>query len=123
MKEIREIRTDHIDDENVQHIDVWFDDDDNSEGKTVAVICLDTLKVFYFDNDYRVNVRVKEAIQEILTPYTSIQWKCGECGSDDVEMKAWVKPNLNNRYSDSAGEEIADNYCNECGEHTELVEK
>jgi hypothetical protein len=66
MKNIAEIRTDYIDDQNLQHIDCWFTDDDNEEGKTVAVVDLDTKKIIFFDNGYRLNEKVKEAINEIL---------------------------------------------------------
>ena len=129
MKEIREIRTDHIDDENVQHVDIWFSDDDNAEGKTVAVVCLDTLKTFYYDNDYRLNPRVREAIQEIVAenvqpPTEPSQTKtvhvCDFCGSDNVQTKAWVRPNENNEYVDLVSEEIQDNYCDDCDQNTML---
>lgn len=66
MKNIAEIRTDYIDDQNLQYIDCWFTDDDNEEGKTVAVVDLDTKKIIFFDNGYRLNEKVKEAINEIL---------------------------------------------------------
>jgi len=120
MKEIREIRTDHIDDENVQYVDVYFDDDDNSAGKTVAVVCLDTLKTFYYDNDYRVNVRVKEAIKEILNERT-VMFECEECGGKNIQTKGWVKPNENNKFVDLVSEEIGDNWCEDCEENVNLV--
>jgi hypothetical protein len=66
MKEIREIRTDFIDDDNYQHIDAWYSDDDNAEGETIVLVCLDTRKVVYIDNIHRLNPRVTEAVQEIL---------------------------------------------------------
>jgi len=122
MKEIREIRTDHIDDENVQYVDLYFDDDDNSEGKTVAVVCLDTLKVFYYDNDYRLNVRVKEAIKEIIDEHT-FTMVCDECGGENVQVKAWVKPNKGNTYVDGAGDDVDDNWCEDCDEHVGLSVK
>jgi hypothetical protein len=62
---ISEIRTDHIDDDNLQHIDCYFSEDDNAEGTTVAVVDLDTGKVIFFDNRYRGNPRVKEAISKV----------------------------------------------------------
>ena len=36
-------------------------------GKTVAIVCSDTGKVFYLDNSYRTNKSVTEAIDEIKT--------------------------------------------------------
>ena len=65
MKQISEIITDHIDDENLQHIDAYFDEDADSEGKTIAVVDRDTKKVIFFDNMYRGDKQVKEAIKEI----------------------------------------------------------
>ena len=65
MKEIKEIRTDYICDQNLQHIDAYFDEDENSEGKTIAVVCLDTGKDIFFDNRYRMDEGIKEAIKEI----------------------------------------------------------
>ena len=64
---IAEIRTDYIDEQNLQYIDVWETDNDNEEGKTVAVVDLDTSKVIFFDNGYRLNKRIKEAINNILS--------------------------------------------------------
>lgn len=66
MKEIKELRTDFIDDNNLQHVDAWFDNDENSEGKTIAVVCRDTKKVIYFDNYYRAVSKVGAVILEIL---------------------------------------------------------
>jgi hypothetical protein len=65
MKQISEIITDHIDDENLQYIDAYFDEDADSEGKTIAVVDRDTKKVIFFDNLYRGDEQVKEAIKEI----------------------------------------------------------
>ena len=66
MKEIKELRTDHVCDQNYRHLDAYFDDDDNSEGKTVAMVDLDNDKVIFLDNAYRVNETVKQAIKDIL---------------------------------------------------------
>ena len=62
---ISEIRCDYIDDENLQHIDVWETDDENESGKTVAVVDWDTAKVIFFDNSYRMSSEVVEAIRNI----------------------------------------------------------
>lgn len=51
-----------------------------------------------------------------------MQWKCKECGCDDVEHAVWF--NLN---KEEAGEPFGswchgdNSYCNGCGEHTQLV--
>lgn len=65
MKEPIETVIDHIDDDNYQHVDCYFTEDPNEEGKTVAIVCLDTGKVFFLDNLYRSNKGVQEAIKEI----------------------------------------------------------
>lgn len=64
MKTITEVRTDFIDDDNFNHVDCWTDDKD--QGKTVAIVCRDTKKVFFIDDMYRQDKEVKQAIQEIL---------------------------------------------------------
>jgi hypothetical protein len=61
---ITEVKNDYTDDQNYTHIDVW--EDDNEEGKTIAIICRDTNKVFFIDNMLRNNPDVKEAINEVL---------------------------------------------------------
>jgi len=67
IKTITELRTDYIDDDNLQHIDCWFSENDDEEGKTVAVVDLDTKKVIFFDNRYRADEKVKKAIAGILS--------------------------------------------------------
>ena len=63
---ITELRTDFIDDQNLRHVDCWFDNNDDSEGRTIAVVDLDTKKVIFFDNRYRMDSTVKLAIEDIL---------------------------------------------------------
>ena len=65
MTPIAELRTDHIDDDNLQHLDAYFTDDDNEEGKTIAVVDRDSGKVICFDHLYRTDKLVEEAIIEI----------------------------------------------------------
>lgn len=62
---ITEIRTGYVDDDNLQHIDCWFSDDENAEGSSVALVCLDTGKVVYFDNKFRSSKRVTKAIDKV----------------------------------------------------------
>ena len=61
-----EIRNDYTDDDNYTHIDMWLSDDDDEQGKTIAIVCRDTKKVFFIDNGFRLNEEVKIAIQEVL---------------------------------------------------------
>jgi len=50
---------------------------------------------------------------------------CDFCESNNVQTKAWVRPNNNNEYVDLVSEEINDNYCDDCDQNTMLrvVEK
>lgn len=61
-----EVRNDYTDDQNFTHIDVWFTDNDNEEGMTTAIVCRDTKKVYFVDNMLRNDVKVLEAISEVL---------------------------------------------------------
>jgi hypothetical protein len=47
---------------------------------------------------------------------------CTRCGSDDVQMKAWVKPNECDAYADECGckNEESDCWCESCQEHVQL---
>ncbi|MDZ7785961.1 MAG: hypothetical protein U5L95_02460 [Candidatus Saccharibacteria bacterium] len=37
---------------------------------------------------------------------TKTVYVCQNCNSDNVEVKAWVKPNRNNEYQEEIGEEV-----------------
>lgn len=65
-----EIRNDFTDDQNYTHIDYWETDSDNEEGKTIAIVCRDTKKVYFIDNQYRFNQEVLLAINEVLKEIT-----------------------------------------------------
>jgi hypothetical protein len=61
-----EVRNDYTDDNGYTYIDVYLNEDENyEEGKTVAVVCQDTGKVFFIDNDWYNNPLVLEAIEEV----------------------------------------------------------
>jgi len=48
---------------------------------------------------------------------------CEICKSDDIERKMWVNPNSNEVISSSSGmEDSEDNWCNNCANHTPLIE-
>ena len=63
-----EIRIGYIDDQNLQHIDCYFTDSDTEEGRTAAVVDLDTKKVIFFDNIFRASDKVQNVIKKILSP-------------------------------------------------------
>mgnify|MGYP006441036297 CR=1 FL=1 len=61
-----EFRNDYTDEQNYTHIDRWETDDENEEGRTVAIVCRDTKKVFYIDNAYILDSLCNEYINEVL---------------------------------------------------------
>lgn len=65
MKAIHEVHNDFTDD-GYTYIDVYHSSDENASGKTVAIVCNETSKVFFIDNMYRNEQVVKEAIDEVL---------------------------------------------------------
>ena len=62
-KQIEEIKTDFIDDDNLQHIDVYVRG--SEEGEVAGVVCLDTGKEIIFNNGWRVYPEVMDAINEV----------------------------------------------------------
>jgi|GEM_PF-2144281 hypothetical protein len=65
MRKIVEVKNDYTDDENYTFIDAYFDEDDNSEGKTICAVCQETGKALFFDNSYRNDEKILEAIKEV----------------------------------------------------------
>jgi hypothetical protein len=61
-----EIRADYTDEQNYLHIDVWQTEDDDEEGKTIAIVCCDTHKVYFIDNRMRNDYWVQETIRDVL---------------------------------------------------------
>lgn len=63
--------------------------------------------------------------QELTKENTRTIVKCGKCGATEVEVRAWVSPNLNNAFSIyCSGDSLEDTetcYCRACGEWTSLV--
>ena len=51
-------------------------------------------------------------------------FQCPECGSDNVQVKAWVRPNENAKLVDYLTDQITDGFCDDCHQHvmTETVE-
>ena len=65
-KSVKEVRSDYTDDQNFIHIDVWFTENDAEEGRTVAIVCEDTKKIFFIDNTLRMDSLVLNEISEVL---------------------------------------------------------
>jgi len=59
-----EILNDYTDDNNYTHIDCYPTNEE--QGRTIAIVCRDTKKVFYIDSIFRINKAVTEAINEVL---------------------------------------------------------
>jgi hypothetical protein len=51
---------------------------------------------------------------------TKTVFLCSNCGSDNVEMKAWVNPNTDD-VGDTVSTEEEDCYCNDCEGHHKLL--
>ena len=47
------------------------------------------------------------------------KYVCSVCGSDDIEVKAWVKPNNEDKVVEWCEDEIPECWCNNCQEITE----
>lgn len=52
------------------------------------------------------------------------KWVCSNCGSDDVEIQAWINANTNEVTSIGVGNDEDDCWCNNCEDHysLELIE-
>jgi len=61
-----EFRNDYTDDDNYTHIDYWSTDNDSEVGRTIAIVCRDTKKVYYIDNGFISSAIVRELIEETL---------------------------------------------------------
>ena len=51
---------------------------------------------------------------------------CADCGSEDVQVRAWVNPNLSVLSNDDLEfdpNESEDTWCNDCEEHSGIVLK
>lgn len=64
--EITEVLNHYTDDDNYIHIDAYFSEDDEVPGQTVAIVCKDTRKVYFINNQFRNHPLVTEAIDEVL---------------------------------------------------------
>ena len=53
-------------------------------------------------------------------PMSEPRCKCSQCGGTNVQSKAWVKPNENDKFVDYISDEIEDSYCDDCDKHVNL---
>lgn len=61
-----EVRCDFLNDENFWSVDAWRTDDDNEEGKTVAVIHERYGDVYYINPDAKNSPKVKEVVNAFV---------------------------------------------------------
>ena len=65
IKPIMTVSTHYICEQNLQHIDIYLSDDEDEEGKTVAVVDRDTKKVIFKENNYINDKLVLNAISDV----------------------------------------------------------
>ena len=77
-----------------------------------------------YDHAYLVDFYIEDLFHQ-KHPVMENVHVCDFCGSDNVQTKAWVRPNKDNEYVDITSEEINDNYCDDCDQNATLsvVEK
>ena len=63
-RKIESINTSYISDDNLQSVDVYFQN--KEQGKSVCVLCLDSRKLIWKDMNYRFNEQVNDAIKKML---------------------------------------------------------
>jgi len=76
-----------------------------------------------YDSDMREDYEgiATQYIRELFnSKKTKTLWLCPNCGSDNVEFKVWAKANTNVITDDNPMED-EDCYCQDCGEHGELI--
>lgn len=66
MRKIKEVSFSYVCNQNLQHIDAYFSDDQDDEGKTIAVVCRDTKKVISKDSNYFFEEEIQKAIMEVV---------------------------------------------------------
>lgn len=64
---IEEIRTDYVDDLNLRHVDIYFEN--REDGETAAVFDQDTGKTIWLKNDWRLDERVSAAVLDMQEEY------------------------------------------------------
>lgn len=71
-----------------------------------------TLEMYTEDGD--------EVMDNAPEPCPPTIYRCCECGSTDVQIKAWVDPNNSNKYI-SETEDTGDNWCDSCEQHPRVI--
>ena len=69
-----------------------------------------------YDHAYLVDEFIMEQYHVDHPEMKTIQM-CPECNSDNVQVKAWVRPNQNNQLVDYLNDQVTDGFCDDCHEH------
>jgi rubredoxin len=80
----------------------------------VDVLGVPEMLVFGFEQEENREIKPKTKTK------IKTLWLCPNCGSDNVEMKVWAKANTN-EITDDASIDEEDCYCNDCGEHGQII--
>ena len=80
---------------------------DAIQDHAVDVLGIDELAVFGETKDEVVPVKKTKCVMI-----------CSHCGSDNVQLQSWVKPNENNQFVDYTPEEVG--WCNDCNLHSQI---
>lgn len=95
------------------------------EGKTMDDILglFDALQDYAVDEmgiDEKIVFNLSEDGEEPVRPKKTFQ-VCPHCGSKNVQRKAWVRPNENNKFVDyPEGDDDSDCWCDDCEDHGTL---
>lgn len=75
-----------------------------------------------YDHAYCMDIYIEEQYMKDY-PVMSTRYYCEHCGSDNVQVKAWVKPNLGNKYVGEVHDDIIDCWCDDCDTHSRVKSK
>jgi len=86
------------------------------DGSTKFVYSSDTYDHAYIMDNYIEDQYEKD------NPIMEARYICSHCGSDNVQVKAWVKPNLGHKFVDEVeGDELG--WCDDCGLYSVIETK
>lgn len=93
-----DLKNDYTDDQSYTHIDLY----EGEEGRTIAIVCRDTRKVYYIDHTLRgnetVQAKIKEVIDQLLKEHSVLTYNlinhdlkiAGEYLSGDEDVRDQV---------------------------------
>lgn len=111
----KEIRNEHTDENGVTFIDAYETDDENEEGKSIALIIKGD--VYYKDYRAMTDDMAQKVIKEAIKNQTTPSWACSNCGSHNIQQRAWVNINTGELVDYVESSDAEDYYCPDCGGH------